>query len=190
MIAQRLVASRLLEAQCLLLLFFYRVCSILSIPKVYILIQLYIQGAGDNEDNLTHSNEKYIVINVKGKGCFCGVKYLAHLKEKQQHTNATQHEASSTAKLAAMLFYFLFFPFLGKLQEGCLQCYRVWVVANEIVWPQHLRPLLATMSQTLTSVMEKKNKKKNSVQRQLATLKCKKLGSCRARADLLTVLDC
>lgn len=70
---------------------------------------------------LNAPNEKVIVISVQGKRCFRGVKYFAHQKEKQQHTNATQHEASSTAKLAAMFFYFLFFsPFTGKLQEGCL----------------------------------------------------------------------
>lgn len=49
-------------------------------------------------------------------------------------------------------------------------------------------PPLATMSQTLTSLMEEGGKKKHSVQRWLAAIKCKKKkwGSCRAGADLLT----
>ena len=88
--------------------------------------------------------EEFITISVQGKRCFCGVKYFAHQKEKQQHTNATQHEASSTAKARSHVFLFpFFFLLLGQTAGGLptLECYRVWVVSNEIVWPQHLRPL-------------------------------------------------
>lgn len=68
----------------------------------------------------TKCTQVFIIISVKGKGCFCGMKYFAHQNEKQQHTNATQHEAVSTAKLVAVFFYFLFFSFHSILQEGCL----------------------------------------------------------------------
>jgi len=51
---------------------------------------------------------------LKGGKCF------ASQVEKQQHINATQHEGLCTANLAAMFFYFLFFPVLGRLQDGCL----------------------------------------------------------------------
>ena len=101
-----------------------------------------------------------IINHAKGKGHFCGVKYFAHQNEKQQHTNATQHEASSTAKLAAMFFYFLFFfpsrancrrvAYVGMLPG--LSCF-IW---NSLASTPP--PPLATMSQTLTSLMEEKKK--------------------------------
>lgn len=98
--------------------------------------------------------------HAKGKGRFCGVKYFAHQNEKQQHTNATQHEASSTAKLAAMFFYFLFFfPFRANCRRVAyvgmlpgLSCFKWNSLAST---PP---PPLATMSQTLTSLMEEKKK--------------------------------
>lgn len=97
-------------------------------------------------------------------------------KRKNNNTeNAMQHEASSTAKLAAMFFYFIFFfpsratcrrvAYIGMLPS--LSCFKL----NS--WASTPPPLLATMSQTLTSLME--GGKKHSVQRQrLAAIKCKK----------------
>lgn len=69
-----------------------------------------------------------MVISVQGKRCVCGVKCLTNQKEKQQHTNATQREASSIAELAAMFFQFPFFFSLLRQTAGglpTLECYRV-----------------------------------------------------------------
>lgn len=120
----------------------------------------------------------------------CGVKYFAHQKEKQQHTQCHAAWSLLYHKACSHVFLFLFFfpsqatcrrvAYIGMLPG--LSCFKL----NS--WASTPPPLLATMSQTLTSSME--GEKKHSVQRQrLAAIKCKKKkkwGSCRARADLLT----
>lgn len=103
-----------------------------------------------------HQKEKGLslsVFNVK-RG---DVKHFAHQKGKTTtRTNATQHEASSTAKARSHVFLFhIFLSFLAKLQDVAyigmlpgLSCFKL----NS--WASTPPPLLATMSQTLISLME------------------------------------
>lgn len=128
----------------------------------------------------------FIVISVQGKRF--SVVWSTLLTKKKNSNTQMPHSMkpplpqSLPPCFSISLFFFFFLH--GQTAGGLptLECYRFWVVANEIVWPQHLRPLYPQCHKHLHPWWRKKKKKKHSVQRQLAAIKCKKIRQLQSQS--------
>lgn len=96
------------------------------------------------------SNGKRLSLSAFKVKC-CGVRNF-----EEQHPNATQHESYLTAELAGTIFYFIFFfPSWVNCRRvayaGMLSGVSCFILKS---WASTPPPLLATVSQTLTFLME------------------------------------
>lgn len=102
----------------------------------------------------------------------------------QTHNTQMPHSMKPSQPQSSQPCFFIsyFFRLLGQTAGGLptLECYRVWVVLNEIVWPQHLRPLQPQCHKHLHPWW--REKKKHCVQWRLAAINCKKMRQLQSQS--------